>query len=216
LFKDKVVVVVDEEEKRFGAISGKLFGAFASGSRGVKSRPAHMDLTRDDGFRLPLRLRVVLRNRVFYWSWIAFQVRRVVYFNMPSLQHPFQCLRYVARESAGQSDLLIATAGAKVYSYSASTGECLDVFPSANEPSVSDDLKSPPGKRRKLSSPEQKDERSESAEKDSKEDVKLTWSNIPLLIVAKSKYVIFLTAEDKCIRVYSLNDNGQFVKESVR
>jgi hypothetical protein len=49
LFKDKVVVVVDEEEKWFGAISGNLFGAFASGSRDVKSRPAHMDLTRDDG-----------------------------------------------------------------------------------------------------------------------------------------------------------------------
>ncbi|KAJ5308711.1 hypothetical protein PENANT_c013G01043 [Penicillium antarcticum] len=135
---------------------------------------------------------------------------------MPSLQHPFQCLRYVARESAGQSDLLIATAGAKVYSYSASTGECLDVFPSAYELAVSDDLKSPPGKRRKLSSPEQKDEQSESADKGSKEEVKLTWSNIPLLIVAKSKYVIFLTAEDKCVRVYSLSGNGQFVKESVR
>jgi tRNA (guanine-N(7)-)-methyltransferase subunit TRM82 len=136
---------------------------------------------------------------------------------MPSLQHPFQCLRYVARESAGQSDLLIATAGAKVYSYSASTGDCLDVFPSANESTVSDDLNSPPGKRRKLSSPsEQKDEQSESAGKQSEEDVKLTWSSIPLLIVAQGKYVIFLTAEDKCIRVYSLNDNGQFVKESVR
>ncbi|KAJ6045093.1 uncharacterized protein N7446_003295 [Penicillium canescens] len=129
---------------------------------------------------------------------------------MRYLQHPFQCLRYVARESAGQSDLLIAAAGAKIYSYSASTGDCLDVFPSANE-------STPPGKRRKLSSPsEQKDEQSESAGKQSKEDVKLTWSSIPLLIVAQGKYVIFLTAEDKCIRVYSLKDNGQFVKESVR
>ncbi|KAJ5758207.1 uncharacterized protein N7511_006901 [Penicillium nucicola] len=135
---------------------------------------------------------------------------------MPSLQHPFQCLRYVARESAGQSDLLIATAGAKLYSYSASTGECLDVFPGTNDSTGSDDLKSPPGKRRKLSSPEQNDEQSESADKESQEEVKLTWSNIPLLIVAKSKYVIFLTAEDKCIRVYSLSENGRFLKESVR
>ncbi|CAG8893196.1 unnamed protein product [Penicillium egyptiacum] len=146
---------------------------------------------------------------------------------MAGLQHPFQCLRYVNRQSAGQSDILIATAGRNLYSYDASSGQRLDVWPQpvdANAEGKSSDAapesesQPPPEKRRKLSSTseEQKDAKSESKPKDSNKEASNSWTNIPLVTVAHGKYVVTMTSEDKCVRVLSLDDEGKLQQLSAR
>ncbi|OQE14762.1 hypothetical protein PENFLA_c035G01986 [Penicillium flavigenum] len=146
---------------------------------------------------------------------------------MAGLQHPFQCLRYVNRQSAGQSDILIATAGRDLYSYDASSGQRLDVWPQpvdANAEDKSSDAapasesQAPPEKRRKLSSTseEQKDAKSESKPKDSNKEASNSWTNIPLVTVAHGKYVVIMTSEDKCVRVLSLDNEGKLQQLSAR
>ncbi|KAJ5448336.1 hypothetical protein N7445_003157 [Penicillium cf. griseofulvum] len=128
---------------------------------------------------------------------------------MASLQHPFHCLRYVNRQSAGQSDILIATAGRNLYSYDASSGQRLDVWPQPPRP---------PEKRRKLSSSseEQKDAKSEPKSRDSNKETSNSWTNIPLVTVAHGKYVVIMTSEDKCVRVLSLDNEGKLQQLSAR
>ena len=146
---------------------------------------------------------------------------------MAGLQHPFQCLRYVNRQSAGQSDILIATAGRNLYSYDASSGHRLDVWPhpvDANAEDKSSDAASapesqaPPEKRRKLSSTseEQKEAKSESKSEDSNKEASNSWTNIPLVTVAHGRYVVIMTSEDKCVRVLSLDNEGKLQQLSAR
>ncbi|CAP93681.1 tRNA (guanine-N(7)-)-methyltransferase non-catalytic subunit trm82 [Penicillium rubens] len=147
---------------------------------------------------------------------------------MAGLQHPFHCLRYVNRQSAGQSDILIATAGRNLYSYDASSGQRLDVWPQPVDANAEDkrsdaapesESQAPPEKRRKLSSTseEQKDAKSESKPKDSnKEASKNSWTNIPLVTAAHGKYVVIMTSEDKCVRVLSLDNEGKLQQLSAR
>lgn len=146
---------------------------------------------------------------------------------MAGLQHPFQCLRYVNRQSASQSDILIATAGRNLYSYDAFSGQRLDVWPQpvdANAEDKSSDTapasesQGPPEKRRKLSSTseEPKDVKSESKPKDSNKEASNSWTNIPLLAVAHGKYVVIMTSEDKCVRVLRLDNEGKLQQLSAR
>ncbi|KAJ5473225.1 hypothetical protein N7475_002791 [Penicillium sp. IBT 31633x] len=148
---------------------------------------------------------------------------------MTDLQHPFQRLQYVNRQSAGQSDVLVATAGRNLYSYDVSSGQRLDVWPqpvdaiaedksSEAAPASESEGQGPPEKRRKLSSPseEEKDPKSELKSKDSKKEASNSWTNIPLLAVAHGKYVVILTAEDKCVRVFSLDNDGKLKQLSAR
>jgi tRNA (guanine-N(7)-)-methyltransferase subunit TRM82 len=152
---------------------------------------------------------------------------------MVGLQHPFQCLRHVNRQTAGLSDILVATAGRDLFSFDASNGQRLDVWPqpvnanpegeSLGETSTSES-QGPPEKRRKLSSPaaDQKNAESDSKPeqdaktKDSKKVDSNSWTTIPLVIVAQSKYVVIMTAEDKCIRVLSLAEDGKLQQLSAR
>ncbi|KOS38699.1 hypothetical protein ACN38_g10478 [Penicillium nordicum] len=150
---------------------------------------------------------------------------------MAGLQHPFHCLRYVNRQSVGQSDILIATAGRNLYSYDASSGQRLDVWPQpvdANVEGNAEDKSSdaapasesqgPPEKRRKLSSTseEQKDGKPGPNPKDSNKEASNSWTNIPLVTVAHSKYVVIMTSEDKCVRVLSLDNEGKLQQLSAR
>lgn len=150
---------------------------------------------------------------------------------MAGLQHPFQCLRYVNRQSVGQSDILIATAGRNLYSYDASSGQRLDVWPQPVDANVEDNAEDkssdaapasesqgPPEKRRKLSSPseEEKDATPESKPKDSNKEASNSWTNIPLVTVAHGKYVVIMTSEDKCVRVLSLDNEGKLQQLSAR
>lgn len=152
---------------------------------------------------------------------------------MAFLQHPFQCLRYVNRQPIGQSEILLATAGRNLYSYDVSSGQRLDVWPQPVDANPEDESsgaapasedQAPPEKRRKLSSPveEQKNAETESKSdpevkpKDLKKDDSNSWTNIPLLTVAHSKYVVIMTAEDKCVRVLSLAGDGKLQQLSAR
>ncbi|KAJ5142638.1 uncharacterized protein N7515_001425 [Penicillium bovifimosum] len=147
---------------------------------------------------------------------------------MAGLQHPFHCLRYVNRQSTGQSDVVIATAGRNLYSYNASNGQRLDVWPQVDAsaedktadaaPASESESQGPPEKRRKLSSHEdQKDGEKEPKSKDSgKKEASNSWTNIPLLTIAQGKYVIIMTSEDKCVRVMNLDNDGKLKQLSAR
>ncbi|CAG8077734.1 unnamed protein product [Penicillium salamii] len=156
---------------------------------------------------------------------------------MVGLQHPFQCLRYVNRQPAGLSDILVATAGRNLFSLDVTSGQRLDVWPEpVNETSAGEtsgatpasEGQGPPEKRRKLSSPagDEKDAeqdakpeseaKSKDSKKDSKKEESNSWTNIPLVAVAQSKYVIIMTAEDKCVRVLSLAEDGKLQQLSAR
>ena len=131
---------------------------------------------------------------------------------MAQFQHPFHCVQYVERQPTG---LLIGSAGQKIYSYAASTGQRLDVWP-RNVDSVHSESKeaavptseeqAPPEKRRRLS-----------AEPDTAKSDKPTWSTIPILKVSvDGTYVVAVTAEDKCIRVLQLGQDGTLQQLSSR
>lgn len=138
---------------------------------------------------------------------------------MASFQHPFQCLEYVNRRKDGQQDVLVASAGRKLYTYSATTGQRLDVWPQDVESSESADAASTEGQ---ASSEESKDDTKDQPEqkKAFKKDAKNkapVWTNIPLVVVSRdSKYVAIVTGEDKCIRVFSLSEEGKLQQLSSR
>lgn len=136
---------------------------------------------------------------------------------MGNFQHPFQCLEYVKRQSEGQQDLMIATAGHHLFSYAASNGQRLHVWPQkVNEPASTSDSQVPPEKRRKLSPGlEQKD--GNNSQQKGNNDSTPAWSNIPILVVTQdNKHIVAVTAEDKCIRVFNLSDDGEFQELSSR
>lgn len=140
-------------------------------------------------------------------------------FTMASFQHPIQSFELVKRQSQGLSNVLLASAGPYIYSYSAESGQRLDVWPqhvetsraAASGPTSTSEDQAPPEKRIKLSSPE-----SESEDKPSATNP-LTWTNIPMVLsTSDGKHVVALTAEDKCIRVFSLSEDGKFKELSSR
>ncbi|PYI03656.1 hypothetical protein BO78DRAFT_374777 [Aspergillus sclerotiicarbonarius CBS 121057] len=126
-----------------------------------------------------------------------------------NFQHPFQCFHFVPRPN---TNLLIGSAGSKLYSYSAETGERLAVWPqevdSANANAVDADSGSeqgPPGKKRKVSASE------------SQTNEKSAWSSIPIVTTTTNgEYIVALTAEDKCLRVFQLQEDGSFTQLSER
>ncbi|PYH96399.1 tRNA methyltransferase [Aspergillus ellipticus CBS 707.79] len=135
-----------------------------------------------------------------------------------NFQHPFQCLQFVERPSA---NLLVGSAGSKLYSYSAETGQQLATWPQAAASSDGAEAQSeqgPPEKKRRVSSGSRANEASFPAGQTSeKSQAPPAWSNIPILTSTSSgEYVVALTAEDKCIRVFQLQEDGTFVQLSER
>lgn len=144
---------------------------------------------------------------------------------MINFQHPFQCLRYVKRGGEGQNDLLVATAGRNLYSYTAASGQRLDVWPqdvdrrteSASRDDSTADGEAPPGKKRKLSPAAEMQSDEKSGQKKSSGIKPPAWSTIPILVVSHdSKYIVAATGEDKCIRVFTLAEDGKFQELSSR
>ncbi|KAJ5911828.1 tRNA (guanine-N(7)-)-methyltransferase non-catalytic subunit trm82 [Penicillium subrubescens] len=138
---------------------------------------------------------------------------------MASFQHPIQSLELVKRQSQGLSNVLVASAGPHIYSYAAESGQRLDVWPqhvetsraAASGPTSTSEDQAPPEKRIKLSSPETESEGKPSANN------ALTWTNIPMVLATSDgRHVVVLTAEDKCIRVFSLSEDGKFKELSSR
>lgn len=141
---------------------------------------------------------------------------------MTSFQHPFQCVQYVKQQSAGSPEFLIASAGRHLYSYAAANGQRLDVWPKNVESSsgLASDEQAPSEKRRKLSpAPDAQAEESKEKPTSKKSSGKRLpeWTNIPILLTSfDGKYVVALTAEDKCIRVFSLSEEGKLEELSPR
>ena len=139
---------------------------------------------------------------------------------MASLQHPFQCLQYAKRTSHGLPNLLIAAAGRHLYSYDATSGQRLDVWPQDVESTVepvsgtvpATEGDAPPEKRRKLSPASGGQQEQKPAGKKP-----LTGTTIPLLVTSPDgKYVIATTGDGKTIRVFELNHDGKLKELSSR
>ncbi|RAL06818.1 putative tRNA methyltransferase [Aspergillus homomorphus CBS 101889] len=122
-----------------------------------------------------------------------------------NFQHPFQCVQFVERP---QAKLLLASAGPRLYSYSAETGQRLASWP--QDTSSSDH--EPPEKKRKVSISEGGSaEVSRPAEVTKEPKPAPAWANIPIVTsTSNGDYVIAVTGEDKCIRVFQLQDDGSF------
>lgn len=146
-------------------------------------------------------------------------------FTMTSFQHPFQSLKLVKRQSQGLPNVLVTSAGPYIYSYAAESGQRLDVWPehietsggAASAPASTSDDQAPPEKKIKLSSPENESEDNPSMTTDGPTNKSLAWTNIlKVLATSDGKHVVALTAEDKCIRVFSLSEDGKFKELSSR
>ena len=143
-----------------------------------------------------------------------------------NFQHPFQSLQFIERLSNGLQDLLIASAGPRVYSYAAGNGQRLGVWPQnvesfSNEttgPESTSDGQAPPEKKRKVSpSGNETNEESKSTDGSDKSHVSVTWSTVPLLVPSSDgKYVVALTGEDKTIRVLKLAEDGTLEQLNAR
>ncbi|KAJ5278744.1 hypothetical protein N7478_004116 [Penicillium angulare] len=139
---------------------------------------------------------------------------------MASLQHPFQRLQYASRQAQGSSDVLIGTAGRYIYSYNATDGQRMDVWPqdveSTTEPasgaSATTEDQTPPEKKRKISTEPEPQERKPSSAKRAP-----AWTTVPLVTVSSDgKYIIAVTGEDKAVRVFELSDDGKLKELSSR
>ncbi|KAE8147625.1 WD40-repeat-containing domain protein [Aspergillus avenaceus] len=139
---------------------------------------------------------------------------------MTNFQHPFQCIQFLEKQETqenGSQKLLVASAGPKLYSYNAETGERLAVWPQdvdANKThdSAAETDQAPPEKKRKVSPT------AEEPVNDVKSGAKApAWSNIPIVVAtANSEHVVAMTAEDKTIRVFQLQADGTFDQLSER
>ncbi|KAL2802669.1 hypothetical protein BJX63DRAFT_437661 [Aspergillus granulosus] len=135
-----------------------------------------------------------------------------------NFQHPIQGLQFVKRKTGGSRDVLVASAGAKLYSYAAESGQRLSVWPqdgadssTANDAGSNPETEGPPEKKRKVDPLEKK----ESAVPEKKKPA--AWSHIPILTsTPDGEYVVALTGEDKSIRVFQIEEDGAFQELSAR
>ncbi|KAJ5688668.1 tRNA (guanine-N(7)-)-methyltransferase non-catalytic subunit trm82 [Penicillium macrosclerotiorum] len=144
---------------------------------------------------------------------------------MAEFQAPVQCLKYAKRQSEGLEDVLIASAGGYVYSYAASSGQRIgtwpalvdtNVDPASTEAPPSED-QTPPEKRRKLSPSSEIQTEGCQVAKNGTNKQSPAWSNIPVVLPSlDGKYVVILTAEDKCLRVLNLGEDGSLQELSSR
>lgn len=135
-------------------------------------------------------------------------------------QHPFHCLRYLDRKD---SSLIIASAGPKIYSFSANDGRKLYTWPpsvdTSNTPSQVDSAErgdEPPEKKRKLLPGSTAGNEKEGAQdKSDSTNITPTWSTIPILVISHSgRYVIAVT--DKHVRVLEIGSDGVLTQLSAR
>ena len=161
--------------------------------------------------------------------------------------NPFQCLYYCPLRDSDKTDILLAAAGPRIFSFNVSDGSLLSIWPSTTdvesteillqspfkiirhgeesgleEESVSQDKDAErPGKRRKLS-PHGGGLESVSTEnvvQDQNETsgkAASTSAVIKLTGSSNGKYVVAVTGEDKCIRVFELHRDGTLVENSKR
>ncbi|KAF7170900.1 hypothetical protein CNMCM5623_003366 [Aspergillus felis] len=134
-------------------------------------------------------------------------------------QHPIQCMRYVERQTSGFPNLFVASAGSKIYTYAAETGKQLAIWPEAANaadstvvsvaPSSEGD--EPSAKKRKVSPVPER------IAKGGQSETSTAWSTIPILAVSSDgNYMVAVTGEDKCLRVFELEEGGNLKQFSER
>ncbi|KAL4977228.1 hypothetical protein BDW66DRAFT_133088 [Aspergillus desertorum] len=139
-----------------------------------------------------------------------------------NFQHPFQCIQFVKTKNGEHRDVFVASAGAKLFSYAADFGRRLSVWPQdgadihtpeANGTGSNPETEGPPEKRRKV---EQSSEKGDDAGTTAANKAR-AWTNIPILTsTPDGEYLVALTGEDKCIRVFQIEVDGSFVQLSER
>jgi tRNA (guanine-N(7)-)-methyltransferase subunit TRM82 len=143
-------------------------------------------------------------------------------------QYPLQCIHYLDTQTPSRQKLLVASAGPKIYSYSADNGVQLSVWPrelgtcNVESPTVAEEYAEAdagglgsPKKKRRLS-PKEKDSVG-SPEPMKSTQPRATWSSIPIVIASPTgRHVIAVTAEDKALRVLEVGDDGSLVQVSER
>lgn len=131
-----------------------------------------------------------------------------------NFQHPFHCVQFLERQSTGLQDLVLASFGPKIHSYAAESGQRLATWPE------NVDGREPPEKKRKVSNAEEQSDKEGSkntGEESNKSTVSIVWSSVPLLVVSSNgKYLVALTSEDKCIRVFAVHEDGSLEQLSAR
>jgi tRNA (guanine-N(7)-)-methyltransferase subunit TRM82 len=142
-------------------------------------------------------------------------------------QYPIQCIQYLEGPRPSAQRVFIASAGPRIYSWSADDGCRLSVWPLDSEidnigesSSVAEETHSnsgadePPEKKRKLSLSEQA---SRDIERRKPGKSCAAWSSIPILVASPTqRYVVAVTGEDKCLRVFSVSEDGGLIQISER
>lgn len=161
------------------------------------------------------------------------------------MSHPYQCLTYCQQASQSETGILVGASGSYIHTFSAQNGRYLSTWPFVestkqtrsigqkigNKSEVRHSKISPqddssrPSKRQKLS-PVRDESGSSSAEivvagdsDDGDSSSPQQPSNPPVIKLAATstgQYVIAVTGEDKCIRVFDLAADGTLTQLSER
>ncbi|KAK1145904.1 tRNA (guanine-N(7)-)-methyltransferase non-catalytic subunit trm82 [Aspergillus melleus] len=133
------------------------------------------------------------------------------------LQHPFLRLQFVDRQHVGRQNIIVGSAGSKLYSYAAETGQRLASWPQAEDQSNVEN-QGPPEKKRKLSATDETAaEQPTSTNGASAKPKTPSWTSIPLVVASSTgEHVVAMTLEDKCVRVFQLGEDGSFQQLSER
>lgn len=135
-----------------------------------------------------------------------------------NFQHPLQCMQFVKKKNGDSRNVLVASAGAKLFSYSAESGQRLSVWPqdgvddpNADNAGSNPEIEGPPGKKRKVDTSSEQKAGVESTKKPA------AWTSIPVVTsTSDGEYLVALTGEDKCVRVFQIDGDGSFLQLSER
>lgn len=135
-----------------------------------------------------------------------------------SFQHPLQCMQFVKKKNGDSRNVLVASAGAKLFSYAAGSGQRLSVWPqdgvdnpNADSAGSNPEIEGPPEKKRKVDPSAEHKAGVESTKKPA------AWTNIPIVTsTSNGEYLVALTGEDKCVRVFQIEEDGSFLQLSER
>ncbi|KAI9734215.1 MAG: tRNA (guanine-N(7)-)-methyltransferase non-catalytic subunit trm82 [Cirrosporium novae-zelandiae] len=146
-------------------------------------------------------------------------------------QHPFQCLKKLPKSSYLCNDILVTATGPIIFSYALDDGRVISSWPSAYfevvaEPEIIHEATEriegniePPAKKLKTSVPDNLSENSSAdiviESPHGKRRKKRSAKGAPLPLILKlastsdGKYLVTVTSEDKCIRVFEVSPQGQ-------
>lgn len=133
------------------------------------------------------------------------------------MRHPFQCL--ASQAILGQDAFLVAAAGHRIYSYGLVDGLQKSIWPPEG-PEQATEILDPPTKKRKANDDALQGNGNSDAPNDEEHDKTTFNAGKPKFIKVEmtrdAKHVIAVTAEDKCVRVFSMNNDGTLVLLSAR